>query len=311
MATEPADATEAEAAEAAETAAPTEQRLLDHRTIERLLRRLFQFVAGALLVFLWIPLAVMIFLSFAENASTLFPFQGWTLANYQATVADGALITSVVNSVQIATMAATIATVVGVLMSFALARYAFPLKETFRTFGILPMVIPGIVLGIALLIYFRQLLSAIPIVGAAFVPGFWTVVFTHSVYGIPFVVLIVTARMYTFDESLEEAARDLGADPITTFRDVTLPIVAPAIGAGFLFAWIRSFEDFIRVWFVKGTFDVLTTKMFGMIKHGAAPKMNAISSLIVFAIAIALAVAMNLGNVTGYVAGTHEDMDEE
>jgi ABC-type spermidine/putrescine transport system permease subunit II len=311
MATEPADATEAEAAEAAETAAPTEQRLLDHRTIERLLRRLFQFVAGALLVFLWIPLAVMIFLSFAENASTLFPFQGWTLANYQATVADGALITSVVNSVQIATMAATIATVVGVLMSFALARYAFPLKETFRTFGILPMVIPGIVLGIALLIYFRQLLSAVPIVGAAFVPGFWTVVFTHSVYGIPFVVLIVTARMYTFDESLEEAARDLGADPITTFRDVTLPIVAPAIGAGFLFAWIRSFEDFIRVWFVKGTFDVLTTKMFGMIKHGAAPKMNAISSLIVFAIAIALAVAMNLGNVTGYVAGTHEDMDEE
>ena len=116
--------------------------------------------------------------------------------------------------------------------------------------------------------------------------------------------------MYTFDEFLEEAARDLGADPITTFRDVTFPIIAPAIGAGFLFAWIRSFEDFIRVWFVKGTFDVLTTKMFGMIKHGAAPKMNAISSLIVFAIAIGLALAMNFGNVTGYVAGT-VDEDEE
>ena len=107
----------------------------------------------------------------------------------------------------------------------------------------------------------------------------------------------------TFDESLEEAARDLGAGPLETFRDVTLPIVAPAVGAGFLFAWIRSFEDFIRAFFVKGTMDVLTTAMFSMIKYGAAPKMNAISSFIVFVIAVVLAVAMNLGNVTGYVAG--------
>ena len=311
MATESAEATEADTVEETGVAAPTRRRLLDHGTVERLLSRLLSATAVALLVFLWIPLGVMIFLSFARNASTLFPFEGWTLANYAATFADETLIAAVFNSVQIATTAATIATVVGVLMSFALARYEFSLKETFRTFGILPMVIPGVVLGIALLIYFRQLLSAIPFVGAAFVPGFWTVVFTHSVYGIPFVVLIVTARLYTYDESLEEAARDLGADPITTFRDVTLPVVAPAIGAGFLFAWVRSFEDFIRVWFVKGTFDVLTTKMFGMIKHGAAPKMNAISSLIVFVIAVGLALAMNFGNVTGYVAGTVGDEEQE
>jgi len=310
MATQSGESTDTDAVETTETTPATDTRLIDHRTVEWLLKWLLQFVAGMLLVFLWIPLAVMIFLSFAENASTLFPFEGWTLVHYQATFADGTLITSVLNSVQIATYAATIATVIGVLMSFALARYVFPLKETFRTFGILPMVIPGVVLGIALLIYYRTLLSELPVIGDAFVPGFWTVVITHSVYGIPFVVLIVTARMYTFDESLEEAARDLGADPITTFRDVTFPIIAPAIGAGFLFAWIRSFEDFIRVWFVKGTFDVLTTKMFGMIKHGAAPKMNAISSLIVFAIAIGLALAMNFGNVTGYVAGT-VDEDEE
>jgi len=308
MATQSGESTDTDAVETTDPA--TDTRLIDHRTVEWLLKWLLQFVAGMLLVFLWIPLAVMIFLSFAENASTLFPFEGWTLVHYQATFADGTLITSVLNSVQIATYAATIATVIGVLMSFALARYVFPLKQTFRTFGILPMVIPGVVLGIALLIYYRTLLSELPVIGDAFVPGFWTVVITHSVYGIPFVVLIVTARMYTFDESLEEAARDLGADPITTFRDVTFPIIAPAIGAGFLFAWIRSFEDFIRVWFVKGTFDVLTTKMFGMIKHGAAPKMNAISSLIVFAIAIGLALAMNFGNVTGYVAGT-VDEDEE
>jgi ABC-type spermidine/putrescine transport system permease subunit II len=274
-------------------------RLIDHRTKKRLLGRSLYVVAGALVVFLWIPLIVMIVLSFTVNASTFFPFRGFTLSHYVSTFADSGLMRALWHSVQIATIAAVVATILGVLASFALARYEFSLKGVYRTFGILPMVIPGIVLGIALLIYFRTLLGV--------QPGFWTVVLTHSVYGFPFVLLMVTARLYTFDESLEEAARDLGADPFTTFRDVTLPIVAPAIGAGFLFAWIRSFEDFIRVYFVKGTLNVLTTSMFSMIKYGTAPKMNAISSFIVLVIAIVLAIAMNVGNVTDYVAGTHEE----
>jgi ABC-type spermidine/putrescine transport system permease subunit II len=241
----------------------------------------------------------MVILSFTVNTSTFFPFRGFTIDHYVATIGDAGLMNALFNSVQIATIAATIATILGVLASFALARYDFPFKEVYRTFGILPMVIPGVVLGIALLIYFRTLLGIIP--------GFKTIILTHSIYGFPFVLLIVTSRLYTFDESLEEAARDLGADPITTFRDITLPIVAPAIGAGFLFAWIRSFEDFIRAFFVRGTADILTTSMFSMIKYGIAPKMNAISSLIVFIIAVVLAIAMNVGNVTQYVAGTDEE----
>ncbi|MFC4450615.1 ABC transporter permease [Halorussus aquaticus] len=300
MATEAESGTETERTTATDRDAGT--RILDHERKEWLLGRSLYVVAGALLVFLWIPLAVMIVLSFTVNASTFFPFRGVTLSHYAATFADGALMTSLWHSVQVATLAASIATVLGVLASFALARYAFPLKETYRTFGILPMVIPGVVLGIALLIYFRTLLPQL--FGIEITPGFWTVVLTHSVYGLPFVLLIVTSRLYTFDESLEEAARDLGADPLTVFRDVTLPIVAPAIGAGFLFAWIRSFEDFIRAFFVRGTMDVLTTSMFSMIKYGTAPKMNAISSFIVFVIAAVLAVAMNVGNVAGMLAGT-------
>ena len=277
----------------------TGSRLVGHTARERAVKYGLYGVAGALLVFLWVPLTVMIALSFTVNASTFLPFRGFTLAHYAATLTDAALMLSLMNSAVIATIAASIATVLGVLASFALARYDFPYKEAYRTFGILPMVIPGVVLGIALLIYFRTLLGV--------TPGFWTVVATHSVYGFPFVLLIVTSRLYTFDRSLEEAARDLGADPLETFRDVTLPIVAPAIGAGFLFAWIRSFEDFIRAFFVRGTVDLLTTSMFSMIKYGAAPKMNAISSLIVFVIAVLLAVAMNVGNVTEYVAGNEEE----
>lgn len=290
-----------------ESPEPTPRRLLDHRIRERLLSGGLRVIAGLLVVFLWIPLTVMIILSFTVNASTFFPFRGVTLAHYTATFADRSLMTALWNSVQIATISASIATILGVLASFALARYSFPLKETFRTFGILPMVIPGVVLGIALLIYFRTVLSPLPVVGGLFVPGFLTVVLTHSVYGFPFVLLIVTARLYTFDESLEEAARDLGAGPLETFRDVTLPIVLPAIGAGFLFAWIRSFEDFIRVHFVKGTFDVLTTAMFAMIKYTTAPKMNAVSTFIVVVIGVVLAIAMNVGNITQYVATTGDE----
>lgn len=276
--------------------------VLGHERQSTLLKYALYGVAGLLLVFLWIPLLVMIFLSFAQNSSTLFPFRGFTLEHYVATLADAGLMGSLAYSVQIATISAVIATTLGVLASFALARYEFPYKELYRTFGILPMVIPGVVLGIALLIFFQTLLGLST--------GFWTIVATHSVYGFPFVLLIVTARMYTFDTALEEAARDLGADPLTVFRDVTFPVLAPAIGAGFLFAWIRSFEDFIRAFFVSGIENPLTVSMFAMIKYGTAPKMNAISSLIVLVIAVVLAVAMNVGNVTQYVAGTEESTDE-
>ena len=292
MATETSPTTESQE----ETPRPTR---FGHEQKEWLLSRGLYVVAGALLVFLWIPLLVMMFLSFSVNASTIIPFEGFTLDHYAATFADGTLMSALLRSVEIATISAVVATVLGVLASFALARYDFPFKEVYRTLGILPMVIPGVVMGIALLIYFRTLLGM--------TPGFLTVVLTHSVYGFPFVLLMVTSRLYTFDESLEEAARDLGADPLTTFRDITFPIVAPAIGAGFLFAWIRSFEDFIRVYFVKGTMDVLTTSMFSMIKYGTAPKMNAISSFIVFVIAVLLAIAMNVGNVSGMVAGTQDE----
>ncbi|GGL48071.1 ABC transporter permease [Halocalculus aciditolerans] len=272
---------------------------LSPSTRERALKYGLYGTAALTMVFLWTPLLVMGVLSFAENASTIFPFQGFTLANYTATLADDGLLRSVSVSVQIATISAVIATVLGVLAAFGLARFDFPFKEGYRTFAILPMVIPGIVLGIALLIFFRTVVG----LGTSYL----TVILTHSVYGLPFVLLPVTARLYSFDRSLEEAARDLGSDRLETFREVTLPIIAPSVAAGFLFAWIRSFEDFIRVYFVKGSFDVLTTAMFSMIKYGSAPKMNAISTLIVFAIAVVLAVAMNAGNVSGYVAGNEDD----
>ena len=291
-----------ETSESTETVGATD-RLVGHQTVERLLGTSLYVVSGLLLLFLWVPLAIIIFLAFAENAVTIFPFEGLTLDNFRLALRSDSMRASLVGSFTIATVAASIATALGVLASFALTRYRFRLREVYRTFGIIPMVIPGIILGVALRIYFQNLLGILP--------GFATVVLAHSLYGLPFVLLIVSARLYTFDESLEEAARDLGADPLTVFRDVTLPVIAPAVGAGFLFAWIRSFEDYIRALFLTGpNTDVLTIWMFSRIRQLDAPELNAVSAIIVFGIAIALAVAMNVGNVTGYVAGTVTEEEE-
>lgn len=279
-------------------------RLLDRRRVDWLLEKGLYGSAVLLLLFLWVPLLLIVFLSFAESPNLL-PFEGLTLGNYRGIAGEPGLQSSVAVSFAIATLSAVIATVLGVLASFALTRYQFRFRELFRTFGIVPMVVPGVILGVGLRFYFLE-------VGVD--PSFSATVLTHSLYGFPFVLLIVSARLYTFDESLEEAARDLGADPLTTFRDVTFPVVAPAIGAGFLFAWVRSFEDYIRALFVSGiTTDPLTQWMFGKITKASAENLNllnVVSTLIVLTIAIALALAMNYGNVSGYVAGTRDEEEE-
>lgn len=246
------------------------------------------------LVFLWMPLTVMIFLSFAENASTVFPFRGFTFQHVVAALTDGAIVRSVLNSLFVATVAASIATVIGVLASFALARYDFPWKDAYRTALVTPMIIPGIVLGLGLLVFFNT------IVGMDL--SLFTIILTHSLYGLPFVVLMVSSRLYAFDTSVEEAARDLGADQWEVFWEITFPIVRPAIMAGAVFAFIRSFEDFIRAFMVQGTGNVLTVTMFSLIKYNSTAKMNAISTVIIFFIAIALAIGMNLGSVVEYAA---------
>jgi len=272
---------------------------LDYEQQERLVRNGFYAFTGLMLLFLWLPLFFVMFLSFGENPVTLFPFEGFTFAHYSETFADTGLWMSFFTSVQVATVASSIATVMGVLASFGVVRHDFTFKETFRSFAIMPIIIPGVILGVALLIFFRSVLD-IP-------TGIPTIILTHSVYGFPFVFLPVTARLTSFDRSLEESARDLGADPIEAFRDITLPIIAPAIGAGFLFAWIRSFEDFVRAFFVSGTADVLTTEMFGMITYGFANKLNTTSTIIMVLIAITLALAMNFANVTQYVARSENE----
>ncbi|MEZ3163382.1 ABC transporter permease [Halorubrum sp. RMP-47] len=245
-----------------------------------------------IVVFLWLPLSQIIALSFTEN-SVLFPLGGVTLQNYVSLFTNESLLAAARQSALVATVSAAVATLIGVPLGFALARHSFRGRSALRGLVIVPLLMPGIIMGISLLVLFR-------VVGLS--SGFFTTVLAHSVYGLPFIVLPVVARLAVFDRKLEEGARDLGADGRSVLQDVTLPIISPAIAAGFVFAWLRSFEDFIRVFFVGGTMDALTKEMYGMVVYSQGTEaMDPMATIIVLIVSIALAIAINLRDILEYV----------
>ena len=244
------------------------------------------------IVFLWLPLSQIIVLSFTEN-SVLFPLGGVTLQNYVSLFTNEGLLMAARQSAFVATVSASVATLIGVPMGFAITRHTFRGRSILRGLVIVPLLMPGIIMGISILILFR-------VVGLP--SGFFATVLTHSVYGLPFIVLPVIARLAVFDRKLEEGARDLGASSRSVLKDVTLPIISPAIAAGFIFAWLRSFEDFIRVFFVGGTMDALTKEMYGMVVYSQGTEaMDPMATIIVLVISTALAVAINFRDILEYV----------
>ena len=132
---------------------------LDHRLVDRLLRGSLYMAAASIMLFLWVPLLIMIFLSFADPATTLAGVERLTLDNYRLAVSDESMWSALRGSLAIATVSATIATVLGVLASFALTRFGYRFLDVFRTFGILPMIIPGVILGVGLRVYFREVFA--------------------------------------------------------------------------------------------------------------------------------------------------------
>jgi len=245
-----------------------------------------------IIAFLWLPLSQIVVLSFTEN-SVLFPFEGVTLGNYVSLFTNEGLLAAARQSAFVATVSAAVATLIGVPLGFAIARHSFRGRSVLRGLVILPLLMPGIIMGISLLILFR-------VVGLP--AGFLGTVLAHSVYGLPFIVLPVVAQLAVFDRNLEEGARDLGANGRGVLKDVTLPIISPAIAAGFVFAWLRSFEDFIRVFFVGGTMDALTKEMYGMVVYSQGTEaMDPMATIIVLVVSAALAVAINLRDILEYV----------
>jgi spermidine/putrescine transport system permease protein len=238
----------------------------------------------ALLAFtyLLLPIAVVIAYSFNNPAGRFnYTWQGFTLDNWRKWNAVPGLVDAMVLSLEVAAIAALLATALGTLIALALVRYGFRGRGATNLLVFLPMSTPEIVLGASLLALFLTMNVA---------TGFGTIVIAHIMFCVSYVVVTVKARLVGFDRHLEEAALDLGANEWTTFRKVTLPLIAPAILAGALLSFALSVDDFVITYFNSGSEVTFPLYVWGAARVGAPPQVNVIATAI-FAVALGAMLA--------------------
>ena len=235
-------------------------------------------------LFLYIPIAVVITLSF-NNASRSMVWKGFTLDWYRELLHDGNLITVALHSLSIGVLAASLATALGTLAAVSIFRYRFFGKQFMYGLIFVMILIPEIVMGISLLILYT--LIKIPL-------GFWSLLIAHTTLCIPFAAVTVYSRIVTFDREVFEAAKDLGASDFTIFRKIVIPLLSPAIVAGWLLSFTLSLDDVITSYFVAGpAFEVLPLRIYSMVRLGIKPEINALCTLLLLATLILVLVAQS------------------
>lgn len=240
------------------------------------------------MLFLYAPLALIFVYSFNANAINMAVWSGFTTdwyaslfgmvpagASFDAAFTENPerIFQVVRNSLVVALSASAVSTVIGTAAALALARYHFVGRRLYQALLVLPMIMPDIVLGIALLIFF---------VGAGVHLSLLTIIVGHCTFLTCYVYVVVSARLATMDQSLEQASADLGAGPWTTFRRVTLPILMPGILGGFLLGFIISLDDVVITYFIAGV-DTQTLPLFilAMMRRGIRPQINALAVLLI------------------------------
>ena len=235
------------------------------------------------LAFLYLPIAILIVYSF--NASRLVTvWGGWSLRWYAALLDDSAMLAAAWTTLRIALVAATAATVLGTMAALALTgRRRFTGRTLFAGMVYAPLVMPEVITGLSLLLLFVAL-------GAE--RGFWTVTIAHTTLTACFVAVIVQSRLGGLDRSIEEAAMDLGCTPARAFTAVTLPLILPAIIAGWMLAFTLSLDDLVIASFTTGPGSAtLPIRIYSEVRLGVKPEINAICALIVGSIAVLIVIA--------------------
>lgn len=236
--------------------------------------------AALVFLFLYAPIIVLIAFSFESGNYSTLPWSGFTLKWYDALMANDRILSSMLNSLYVGGVVTTAGTVLGTLGAIALVRYDFRLKQGYRALVVAPMTIPGLILGVALLMWFKYI---------GFSTNLKTVMIGQLVFVTPFVLITVSSRLQGFDPTLEEAARDLGATRFQVYKRVTLPLLLPGIVSGALFAFTLSFDDFLIAFFTSGVENTLPIYIWSKIQHGTSPVINAISTVVLL-VSISLVV---------------------
>jgi putrescine transport system permease protein len=238
----------------------------------------FNVISVALgLAFLYLPIAILVIYSF--NASRLVTvWGGWSLEWYRELLRDEAMLQAAWASLRIAGLSASAATVLGTLAAVALTRFgSFRGRLLFSGMTYAPLVMPEVITGLSLLLLF---------VAFNVDRGFWTIAAAHTTLTMCFVTVIVQSRLVGFDRSLEEAAMDLGCPPLKTFLTVTLPLIAPAIAAGWMLAFSLSLDDLVIASFTTGPgATTLPIRIYSEVRLGVKPEINAICTIMIAVVA--------------------------
>ena len=255
--------------------------------IQKYSKQLFSIYGIIFFSFIYLPLLTVIFLSFNSNPINMMVWDGFTfdwyksIFGYSTKLDEDAiylestdqLLSSLKNSIIVSTTTTTISTFIGTMTALALARFRFKFKSFYRALIFLPMLIPDIVLGIALLIYFVTIGIKLSLL---------SIIIGHCTFLSSYVFIVVSARLAGMNETLEEASFDLGANRLTTFKKITLPLIYPGIIGGALLAFIISLDDLVITYFISGVGSTtLPVFIYGIMRRGIKPEINAIATLMI------------------------------
>jgi spermidine/putrescine transport system permease protein len=243
---------------------------------------------------LYVPIITLIAFSFNTDKRGVV-WRGFTLDNYTKAWNNQDLINALINSLSIAVIATVIATVIGTMTAIMLWRFKFPAKGPYEAFMGLPIVIPEICMGVALLLFFNATGMITAVVGTPWPFNLINIVIAHVAFCFPFVTIVVRSRLVGFNRQLEEASKDLGASEIQTFAKVIIPYMLPGIIAGALLAFTLSLDDFVITFFTSGPETVtFPVKVYSLVRRGVSPEINAASTVLIVITILATIIAMKL-----------------
>ena len=232
-----------------------------------------------MILLMYFPLVMVVIFSFNESRLSA-NFTGFSFKWYETLANDRDLKEALFNSILLGVLSCGISAVIGTLGAVGMARVKYKTKGMMEYLSTIPIMIPEIILGMVFLVFFSML--NLPF-------GMTTLVIAHTTFCIPYIFMLVKARLVGIDKSLEEAARDLGAGPIRTFFDITMPLIAPAVLSGSLLAFAMSFDDVVISIFVNGPrLNTLPVKVYAQLKTGVTPEINALCTIILVVITAVL-----------------------
>ncbi|MAY62560.1 MAG: putrescine ABC transporter permease PotI [Rhizobiales bacterium] len=237
--------------------------------------------------FLYLPIVILVVFSFNESRLVTV-WAGFSTKWYGELFRNEALLDAAWVTLRVALLSASIATVLGTLAALALTRYTrFRGRTLFTGMVFAPLVMPDVIIGLSLLLLF---------VAIGFDRGFWTITLAHITFSMCFVAVVVQSRLVSFDESLEEAAQDLGCTPFEAFYKVTLPVILPAVVSGWMLAFTLSLDDLVIASFNSGPgATTLPMKIYSQVRLGVTPEINAVCTILIGIVATGVLIASIVG----------------